>query len=70
MSVRASRTQLATLTRELMSRWEQVKNHWQDEQSREFEAKYLEPLQIQVAATLTALDKLDQLITKVRSDCE
>jgi len=70
MSVRASRSQLATLTRDLMNHWEQTKSQWRDTPSQEFAAKYLEPLQIQVAATLTAIEKLDQLITKVRSDCE
>jgi hypothetical protein len=70
MSVRASRTQLATLTQALMNHWEQAKNHWQDNPSETFAAKFLEPLRVQVAATLTAIDKLDQLIAKVRSDCE
>jgi len=70
MSVRGSRTQLATLTRDLLNHWDQTKDQWRDRRSEEFGADYLEPLEVQVAATLTAIDKLDQLMAKVRNDCE
>ena len=70
MSVRSSGNQLVALTRELMRHWEQTKSHWQDTQGRSFEADYLEPLQVQVTATVAALEKLDGLITKIENDCE
>ena len=38
MSVRASRSQLATLTRDLMNHWEQTKSQWRDTPSQEFAA--------------------------------
>ena len=70
MSLMGSRTHLATLARELSRNWEHTKEGWQDSRSTEFEAKYLEPLRTQMVATLEALEKLDRVIIKIRSDCE
>jgi len=70
MSLMASRTHLATLAKELSRNWEHARERWQDSRRAEFEVKYLEPLQSQMIATLEALEKLDRVITKIRSDCE
>ena len=70
MSLMVSRSQLATLAKELSRNWAHAKASWQDSKSAEFETKYLEPLQIQMVATLEALEKLDRVIIKIRSDCE
>ncbi len=70
MSLLASRTHLATLAKELSRNWTQTRERWQDRRSAEFETKYLEPLQTQMVGTLEALEKLDRVLTKIRSDCE
>lgn len=70
MSVQGSKAQLTTLTKELLGRWEQTKEHWLDARSHDFENKYLAPLESQVTTAAAAIDKLDKLISKVRSDCE
>jgi hypothetical protein len=70
MSLSASKSQLMTLTRELARHWDQARSCWLDDKSREFAAKYLEPLQTQVTTALTAADKLDAIISRVRNDCE
>jgi hypothetical protein len=70
MSLKVSRSQLATLTRNLLGQWEQTKAHWHDGRSEEFQAQYLDPLQAEVAAALEAMDKLDATLGKIRSDCE
>ena len=70
MSLQPCRNQLATLTRDLLQRWEETGSHWRDSQRQEFEARFMSALELQVTATLTAMEKLDKLIASVRSDCE
>jgi hypothetical protein len=70
MSLKASKSQLALLSRNLAVQWALVKADWQDEKSGEFEARFLDPLQTDVARALEAMDKLDAVLAKIRSDCE
>ena len=70
MSLMVSKAQLATLAKELSRNWEYTRQHWQDRKSAEFEEKLLEPLQTQMVATFEALEKLDRILIKIRSDCE
>jgi len=61
---------LAALTRDLLNQWEQTKESWRDDKSKEFESRYLVHLDAEVATALDAIEKLDELVSKVRSDCE
>lgn len=70
MSLQANRTQLTTLTKDLLRKWEQTKESWQDAKGREFEQKYLGSLESHVNAALHSMEKLDAILAKVRSDCE
>ena len=70
MSLMASRTHLATLSRELARNWDYTSEHWQDQRRAEFEVKYLEPLRTQLVASMDAREKLDRILLKIRSDCE
>ena len=57
-------------TRELSLKWEQTKDHWRDQKSMEFEHRFLQELFASVDKTVLIVDKLDELLKKVRSDCE
>jgi hypothetical protein len=70
MSMSGSKSRLAGATKELSFKWEQTKTHWRDARSLEFERRYLEELFAAVDKTITAMEKLDELLKKVRSDCE
>ncbi len=70
MSLMATRSQLATLAKELSRNTQQLRERWPDRRGAEFEVKYLDPLQTQMAATFAALEKLERLLLKIRSDCE
>ncbi|HXF10473.1 MAG TPA: hypothetical protein VN625_06780 [Desulfuromonadaceae bacterium] len=70
MSMSGSKSRLAGATRELALKWEQTKNYWRDQKSMEFEHRYLEELFAGVDKTVLIVDKLDELLKKVRSDCE
>ena len=70
MNLSANKSRLAGATRELSLQWEQTKNYWRDQKSAEFEKKYLEELFAHVDKTVRVIEKLDELLKKVRSDCE
>lgn len=55
---------------ELAGQWERVKPFWSDEQSRHFEKEYLVPIMTSIGEALPSLDLLDELMTKIRRDCE
>ncbi len=56
--------------RELSLKWKETKNYWRDGKSQEFEHRYLEELFIRVDKTVVIIEKLDEILKKVRSDCE
>ena len=66
----ASRTRLAGITKELLLKWAQTKESWQDAKCQEFEKHYLEELQLSVDKAVSVIEQLDKLVAKVRSDCE
>lgn len=70
MSLSANKGRLTGSARELSLQWEQTKNYWRDQKAAEFEKKYLEELMIFVNKTVVVLEKLDELLKKVRTDCE
>jgi hypothetical protein len=70
MSLSANKGRLTGSTRELSLQWEQTKNYWRDQKSAEFEKKYLDELFVFVNKTVVVLEQLDELLKKVRSDCE
>jgi hypothetical protein len=70
MSVVGSRARLAAITKDLISRWKEVRGHWRDSKAAEFEKAYLEELLISVNTAVGSLEKLDQILTKIRKDCE
>jgi hypothetical protein len=70
MSTQGSASNLAQAARVLNLEWEKTKTHWRDQKSQEFEQKYLEDLPGQVSAATNAMEEIEALLKKVRSDCE
>ncbi|MGC9940191.1 MAG: hypothetical protein ABSE48_00050 [Verrucomicrobiota bacterium] len=70
MNLNGNKARLTGLTRELLLKWSDTKNHWQDAKSREFESRHMAELTASVDRTLIIVDKLEALLRKVRSDCE
>lgn len=68
MSPNSSR--LSAVTKDLLAQWQQTKEYWTDVKSIEFERKYLEELKAGVDAAVTIMEQLDNLLTKIRKDCE
>jgi hypothetical protein len=61
---------MAGLTRDLRLRWEETKNFWRDAKSDEFERRFMVELDASVSRAILMVDKLDEILKKVRSDCE
>jgi hypothetical protein len=70
MNLSGSKSRLAATTKELSLQWEETKNYWRDAKAQEFEKRFLEELFVGVDRTVTVIEKLDELLKKVRSDCE
>ena len=70
MSATGSKGRLAGSSKELALKWQETKNYWRDERSAEFERKYLQELFVGVDKAISVIEKLDELLKKVRSDCE
>jgi hypothetical protein len=61
---------LAQAARVFNLEWEKTKEHWRDAKSGEFERQYLADLPGQIAAAVAAMEEMETLLKKVRSDCE
>ena len=70
MSATASKGRLVGAAKELALKWDETKNYWRDEKSAEFERKYLQELFVGMDKAISVIEKLDELLKKVRSDCE
>jgi len=70
MSDSASGTQLAAITRELLARWRQTREHWMDSKAREFEERYILELESTVNSAVSNIANLERIIRKLRDDCE
>jgi hypothetical protein len=68
--MKASGNRLSGLTKELRTQWQDTKSYWKDAKSLEFERRYMEELLATVDRTVTVIEQLDKLLTKIRKDCE
>jgi hypothetical protein len=70
MNLSGNKGRMTGLTRDLLLRWGETKNFWRDAKSEEFERRFIAELDASVSRTALIIDKLDELLKKVRSDCE
>ena len=69
MSLATSRARLQGSLKELRAQWDLAKAKWDDPMSREFEKRYLAPLEPMVRNTISAMDKMDGILAQARRDC-
>jgi hypothetical protein len=68
--MKASGNRLSGITKELRAQWADTKTYWKDAKSLEFERRYMDELLASVDRSVTVIEQLDKLITKIRKDCE
>jgi hypothetical protein len=70
MSVKSSRGSLAKAVRDLHVSWHQTQNYWRDDKAKEFDEKYITPLPDAINSASSIIEELDQILTKIKRDCE
>ena len=65
-----SKSRLVSLTKDLSIKWEETKVYWRDAKAQEFENKYLEELLVGMDKTVTIIEKLDEVLKRLKHDCE
>jgi len=64
------KNRLGSLTKGLATRWDETRNYWKDTKSQEFDQRYMSELFANVDKAVTVFEKLDEILAKVRKDCE
>lgn len=70
MNLGAGKSRVSAASKELALKWNETKHYWRDAKSQEFERRYMLELLAQVDRSMTVMDKLEELLAKVRKDCE
>jgi hypothetical protein len=70
VSLSGSKTRLSAVTKELSVQWAETKHHWHDVKSQEFDSRYMQELFARVDRAVGIIEKLDEVLAKVRKDCE
>jgi len=68
MSVRASRTKLLGMMKDLQVKWEKTKSDWNDPMSREVEKTCMEPLERRIRAAVLAMEQMGEILEKARRE--
>ncbi len=55
---------------QLRERWADTKQYWNDETARQFEERYLVPLDPKLTLTLAAVGRLAEVLEQAERDCE
>jgi hypothetical protein len=69
MSVVTGRAQLYQALKTLRARWDQTLRDWNDPVAREFEEKFLLPLDSATTSALSVMDRLTQVLEQIRQEC-
>jgi len=70
MNLSGNKGRLVGLTREISLRWTETKEHWRDARAEEFDRRFMQELNASVNRTVLIIEKLDEVLKKVRSECE
>jgi hypothetical protein len=70
VNLSGSKSRLVGITKELKLQWQDTRVYWRDSKSQEFEQRYLQELGVRVDKAVAVIEKLDEILRKVRNDCE
>jgi len=69
MGVYEGRGQLAKAIKELLARWAETREDWDDSVSKNFEKRFLLALEMDLRHATGAMDHMAQVLAAVRRDC-
>jgi hypothetical protein len=70
MSLAANKARLGEMTKDLLARWHDTQEQWRDARAVDFETRYLRELKSDVDKAMGAMNELEKVLSKMRSDCE
>ncbi len=70
MSAGTSKGALNDGTRELLLRWERVRESWRDGNADAFGRDYLDGLGDEVTRAVRVIEELERLLNRIHADCE
>jgi ribosomal protein S7 len=70
MSLNANKSRLTALTKNIALRWTETQNYWRDAKGEEFDQRFMQELFPSVNQAAAAIEKLEELLKKIRKDCE
>jgi hypothetical protein len=70
MGVHEGMGHLAKAMKELSLRWNETRQGWDDANSREFESKFLQPIERDLKVAVGAMDQMAVLLHQIYRDCE
>lgn len=70
MSLHGNKSRLTALTKDISLRWAETRNHWRDAKSEEFDHRFMQELLPRVNKAAAAVEKLEELLNKIKKDCE
>ena len=70
MGVHEARGNLSKAFKEMMTRWLEARQGWDDVRSEQFETEYLQQLESDLRTAGSAMDQIGTLIREARRDCE
>ena len=70
MTIGGNAGRLAMLAAELSRKWQQTRPYWRDAKSQSFEKDYVNLILASVNGAIEAIQQLDEIITRIRRDCE
>ncbi len=69
MNLDAGRNMMYKAHKTLGERWLSVQNDWHDTVQKDFARQHWEPLEPRVVGLLAAVDRLAQVLAKVKQEC-
>lgn len=69
MSTIESRAKLIQAAKKLRSDWQQTKETWRDENCRQFDEKYMAPLESNIRAAALAMERMGAMLNSAQHDC-
>lgn len=70
MSVQATKAKLMRSAKEFFFAWAQVRVHWHDEVSDQFERRFIAALRGDLRAVEQALDQINNHMERAEHDCD
>jgi hypothetical protein len=69
MSVSSARMRVKGELKDLLIAWQRAQDSWRDPVSRAFEKNRIAPLDKQIRATMTAMEKIEKSLDQAKREC-